>query len=213
MRELPQEVKALVGVARALGFAVAAIAATAGLGAAQGDAARGEQVFAAKQCAHCHRAPDARGVGPPLTELRRPQGAYELSGRLWNHAPAMFTALVQEGLAWPVISEPEMTDLMAYLQADPGRDPKADTLKGQMTLVNKGCLKCHAFRGEGARIADDLATARDAYASPARWTSTMWSHTPRIAKKAIERGIPYPRFTGDEMTHLLGYLRTGSAGR
>jgi hypothetical protein len=37
----------------------------------------------------------------------------------------------------------------------------------------------------------------------------MWSHTPRISQKAMERGIPYPRFTGDEMAHLLGFLRAG----
>ncbi len=203
----------LARAACALGLGVAAVAATAAPGAAQGDAARGEQVFAAKHCAHCHRRAEPRGVGPLLAELRRPQGAYELSGRLWNHAPAMFTALVQEGLAWPVISEAEMADLMAYLGADAARDPKPDARKGQRTLVSKGCLKCHAFRGEGARVAPDLADVRDDYVSPARWTSRMWGHTPRISQKAIERGVAYPRFTGDEMTHLLGLLRTGRPAR
>lgn len=196
-----------------LGVAVLAVAATAGAAAAQsGEAARGQQVFAAKHCARCHR-PGVRDPGPPLEQLRRPQGAYELSGRLWNHAPAMFTALVQEGLAWPVISETEMADLMAYLQADAARDPAVQARRGQMILVAKGCLKCHSFRGEGSRIAPDLAERREDYAPPARWASRMWSHTPRIAQKAIERGIAYPRFTGDEMTHLLGFLKTSGPAR
>lgn len=177
------------------------------------DAARGEQVFAAKQCAHCHHAGEPKGIGPRLEELRRPQGAYELAGRLWNHAPAMFTALKQEGLAWPAIDEREMDSLMAYLRADPARDPAPDPRRGQLILVAKRCLRCHRFQGEGANVAGDLAERRDDYARPERWASTVWSHTPRIAQKAIERGIPYPRFTDDEMTHLLGFLRTGGSVR
>ena len=198
-----------------LAVALTVVGVSARLAAVEppGDAARGEQLFASKQCAHCHRAGEPKGVGPLLGDLRRPQGAYELSGRLWNHAPAMFTALQQEGLKWPVIEERDMADLMAYLRVDPGRDPSPQPRRGAMILVNKGCLKCHRFRGEGANVAIDLAERRDDYASPARWAVTVWSHTPRIAQKAIERGIQYPRFTGDEMTHLVGFLKAGGSAR
>ncbi|MDP2701469.1 MAG: c-type cytochrome, partial [Candidatus Rokubacteria bacterium] len=89
---------------------------------APGDAERGRAVFSAKQCVRCHASGGQQGVGPPVERLRRPQGAYELAGRLWNHVPAMFTTLRQEGLAWPEISAAEMADLMAYLQAEPARD-------------------------------------------------------------------------------------------
>ena len=197
------------------GMALAAVSLAGGAARAEpaGDAARGEELFKAKLCARCHPPTEPTTAGPLLGELRRLQGAYELSGRLWNHAPGMFTVFVQEGLAWPVISETDMADLMAYLNADAARDPTPDPRKGQLTLVSKGCLKCHAFRGEGARVAPDLAEVRDNYAPPARWASRMWSHTPRIAAKALERGVAYPRFTADEMTHLLGFLRTGGARR
>ena len=197
------------------GAALAAVtlAACAARAEPAGDAARGEELFKAKLCARCHAPTEPRTAGPLLGELRRPQGAYELSGRLWNHAPGMFTVFMQEGLAWPVISETEMANLMAYLNADAARDPTPDPRKGQLTLVSKGCLKCHAFRGEGARVAPDLAEVRDDYAPPARWAARMWSHTPKIAAKALELGVAYPRFTADEMTHLLGFLRTGGARR
>ena len=58
-----------------------------------GDTERGRAVFVAKQCARCHRPRGEQGIGPMLEDLRRPQGAFELAGRLWNHAPAMFTAI------------------------------------------------------------------------------------------------------------------------
>ena len=48
----------------------------------------------------------------------------------------------------------------------------------------------------------------------------MWTHTPRMFGMAASQGLPYPRFTGDEMNNLLAYLRgatketaAGAAGR
>ena len=176
-------------------------------GQPMGDARRGEATFVAKQCAQCHRPRAAQGLGPALEDLRRPQGAYELTGRFWNHAPAMFTVLKMEGVTWPAFDAGEMADVMAYLGADPARDRAPNLVKGQMTLVSKGCLKCHAFRGEGARVAPDLAERRDDFAPPAAWAAKMWRHTPRMAAKASERGILYPRFTGDEMVNMIAFLR------
>lgn len=173
----------------------------------EGDPARGQDIFAAKQCGRCHRPPPEASVGPPLPVLRRPQGAYELAGQLWNHAPAMFTVLRIEGLEWPRIDASDMANLMAYLQADAARDPVADPVKGQMILVAKGCLKCHTWKGEGARIGPELTERRSRFAPAATWAATMWAHTPRMAKVALERSIVYPRFTADEMVHLLGFLR------
>ena len=178
-----------------------------------GDAERGQRLFESKQCARCHAPREARGVGPPLETLRRPQGAYELAGRLWNHAPAMLTVLSAEGMQWPDIPVAEMADLMAYLGADAARDPAPDARTGQWLLVGKNCLKCHRYQGDGARVAGDLARYRDDYAPAARWAATTWTHAPRIAAKAIERGIVSPRFNDDEMTHLIGFLRSSDRAR
>ena len=179
-----------------------------------GDPERGRQLFETKRCVRCHAPREARGVGPPLETLRRPQGAYELAGRLWNHAPAMMTVLTAEGLKWPDIPQPEMADLMAYLGGDPARDPSPpDARRGQRLLVSKNCLKCHSYRREGARVAPDLAERRDDFAPPARWAAVIWSHAPRIAATALERGILYPRFDGDEMAHLIAFLRSGDRAR
>ena len=185
-------------------------AATAAAAEPPGDAGRGREAFTAKACARCHVPRGQTGVGPALEELRRPQGAYALAGRLWNHAPAMFTALRMENLRWPQISAAEMADLMAYLEADPARDPAPDLSRGQVTLLRKGCLKCHALRGEGARVAADLSTRRAAYESAVTWATTMWTHTPAMAQKAIEVGVLYPRFAEDEMLNLVAFLRSGA---
>lgn len=196
-----------------LAVACALAAAGAAPGTAQGqppaDPAQGRAVFEAKGCAACHAGRRRDGV-PAVQELQHPQGAFELAGRLWNHAPAMFALLTREGLAWPEITPADMAHLMAYLGGDARRDPVPEPVRGQAALLRKGCLKCHSLRGEGGRIAPDLAGRRAAYESPAAWAAAMWVHTPRMAARAAELGVLYPRFAGDEMGNLVGFLRSAA---
>jgi mono/diheme cytochrome c family protein len=193
---------------------IAGILVLAAIGAARaeppGDPERGREIFTAKACARCHLPRGQDGIGPALEQLRRPQGAFALAGRLWNHAPAMFTILKMTDLQWPQISAAEMGDLMAYLEADPARDPAPDLTKGQLMLLRKSCLKCHSLRGEGGRLAPDLSAQRPAYESGVAWATRMWAHTPAMAAKALEIGVLYPRFAEDEMLNLVAFLR-GSA--
>ncbi|HBL16220.1 MAG TPA: hypothetical protein DD417_05515 [Elusimicrobia bacterium] len=175
------------------------------------DAEAGRGIFAAKQCVRCHLPRGEPGFGPPLEEIRRPQGAMELAGRLWNHVPAMAGALAQGGVEWPRIGAQEMAALMAYLQADARRDAEPDLYKGQVALLRKGCLKCHSLRREGGRVEPDLAERRADYESAAAWAAAMWTHTPRMAAMAGRLGVPYPRFAGDEMGNLLGFLKEAAA--
>jgi cytochrome c2 len=197
-------------LAASLGAAVCAIVlAQTAVAQTPADAEAGRAVFTAKRCARCHDPGGGQNTGPPLETLRRPQGAYELAGRLWNHAPAMFTVLKQADIEWPTISADEMANLMAYLQADPKKDPAPDLAKGATTLVAKGCLKCHRFRREGGRLGPDLEERRADYAPASVWAAVMWRHAPRMAGVAIAQGMSYPRFTGDEMANLLGFLRAG----
>jgi mono/diheme cytochrome c family protein len=196
-------------VIAALGLALSVLSA-AGAARAEppGDPARGREIFAAKSCARCHLPRGQDGVGPALEQLRRPQGMFALAGRLWNHAPAMFTILKMTDLQWPRISAAEMGDLMAFLEADPARDPASDVAKGQLVLLRKSCLKCHSLRGEGARLAPDLSAQGPAYESGVAWATRMWGHTPAMAAKAMEIGVLYPRFAEDEMLNLVAFLRT-----
>ena len=193
----------------ALGLALSVLA-VAGAASAEppGDPARGREIFTAKACARCHLPRGQDGVGPALEQLRRPQGAFALAGRLWNHAPAMFTVLKMTDLQWPQISAAEMGDLMAYLEADPARDTAPDLTKGQLMLLRKSCLKCHRLRGEGGRLAPDLSAQRPSYESAVAWATRMWGHAPAMAAKAIEVGVLYPRFAEDEMLNLVAFLRS-----
>ena len=176
-----------------------------------GDPARGSAVFEEKRCARCH-LPRARGqgMGPPLEAIRQPQGVLQLAGRLWNHAPVMFAAFEKEGLRWPEIVQEQMADLLAYLQADPSRDPAPDLFQGQVLLIRKGCLKCHRLRREGGTVGVELTRSRGWYQSSVAWSATIWNHSARMAGHSTRMGLVYPRFSGDEMGHLLGFLRSAA---
>ncbi len=190
------------------GAGVCAVILGGSTAAEAGSSELGRGVFSEKQCVRCHAPRGERGAGPALEDIRRPQGEMELAGRLWNHLPAMFASATGEGAVWPAISAGEMGDLMAYLQADAKRDPRPDLVKGRAALVKKGCLKCHSLRREGGPVKPDLAARRSDYGSAAAWAAAMWTHTPRMAEMASRQGLAYPRFTGDEMTNLVGLLRS-----
>lgn len=176
-----------------------------------GDAERGRVVFTSKECSRCHVPRGRQGVGPAVEELQRRQGTLELTGRLWNHAPAMFEMLKREGHEWPHINVPEMADLMAYLQSDPSRDPAPDLFEGQVVLVRKGCLKCHRLRGEGGSVGNEFTKYQGGYDSTLVWAAAIWNHSPRMADHAKQMGILYPRFTSKEMVDLFGFLRSAAA--
>jgi len=178
-----------------------------------GDADRGRALFSSKGCPRCHGPGRSPGAAPGLEELRRPQGEFELAGRLWNHVPAMFGSQAAMGVEWPTLGASEMGDLMAYLGADARRDPVPDNTLGRMVLVSKAGLKCHSLRGEGGAVKPDLAEPRSDYESAAAWAAAMWIHAPRMAAMASDRGVPYPRFSGDEMANLVGLLRSSSGAR
>ncbi|MBI4587319.1 MAG: hypothetical protein HY725_00655 [Candidatus Rokubacteria bacterium] len=198
-----------------LGAAVwaGALAAAAGVAAERpGDPARGGAVFEEKRCARCH-LPRGRGpgMGPALEAIRQPQGVLQLAGRLWNHAPVMFATFEKEGLRWPEVAQEQMADLMTYLQADPSRDPAPDLFQGQVLLIRKGCLKCHRLRGEGGLVGIELTKYHRGYQSPVAWATTIWNHSPRMAGHSARMGLLYPRFSGDEMVNLVGFLNSAAA--
>jgi cytochrome c551/c552 len=201
---------------RTLGWLVLGLAgawlAAASPGDAQGpgSADRGRALFSAKRCGTCHAPQGQPGSGPAVEDLRRPQGAFELAGRFWNHTPAMFVTLREQGVAWPEISVGEMADLMAYLHADTARDPAPDLFRGQTLLVRKGCLKCHRFRGEGGLVGVELTQPQPGYDSAVVWAAAVWRHAPRMAEEAKQMGVLYPRFSGDEMVNLVGFLRSSA---
>jgi len=73
-------------------------------------------------------------------------------------------------------------------------------------LLKKGCLKCHAFFGEGAGVGPDL-NRYPHYDSSLDWLTSVWDHASKMRAKAEQLGTEYPRFEADEMVDLVAFLK------
>lgn len=80
-----------------------------------GDVRRGEALYAKKGCSGCH----ANGPGPPLAG--RAHDALTMASALWKHGPAMLNEMKSRGARWPRFERSELSDLLAYLNAQSTR--------------------------------------------------------------------------------------------
>ena len=202
----------------------AALAATGGgqetqpsakdaFGVLSGDPLRGRGVFVRKGCVRCHAVLGSGGrLGPELGEAGKGRSFYELVGLLWGHSPPMMESMRTKGIAWPEFDESEMADLVAYLYYLNYFDEPGDFLRGEALFAEKGCAKCHEVGGAGGSVGprlDDYGR----FLSPIGMASAMWNHGPGMLSKMEELGIPRPRFEGQEMAHVLAYIRGAAITR
>ena len=100
-----------------------------------GDPAAGAQLFVSKGCASCHSYGGAGGTdAPPLDFMSGHLSAREvanMSGRIWNHLPAMLGHFEEEGIPYPTFADDEMADLVAYLHSE-GEAPVSGASGGGM---------------------------------------------------------------------------------
>jgi mono/diheme cytochrome c family protein len=176
-----------------------------------GSPARGGKVFAAKGCVDCHAVRGAGGrVGPDLGNRPLHRSVTEMAGQMWNHEPTMWAKMQALGIPLPEFSEQDLSDLIAYLFFLQYFDPPGNVERGKSVYLDKGCVLCHyAPAGTEKLLAPDLSRSR-ALASPMELSSAMWNHAPVMETQFRERGLPWPRFSGDEVRDLVAYLLSAS---
>ena len=179
-----------------------------------GDATRGRSIFNEKGCSSCH-PPSGKGKEgePGLDQFPQSISPVFLTQSIWNHGPVMIAHMVKLGMKWPVFEGTEMMDLLEYIKLNtkgaketafitPG-NPK----EGKQVFASKGCIKCHAVRGEGGKEAEDLGKrAKTFYKSLTQITSIMWNKGPAVLGKMSQTQIGIPKFTPKEMADLIAYL-------
>ena len=104
-------------------------------------------------------------------------------------------------------------DLLEYIKTN-AKGPKemafitpGNPKEGKRVFTAKGCLKCHAIRGEGGKGAEDLGKrAKTLYRSLSQIASIMWNKGPTVLAKMAQPQFGLPRFTPKEMADLIAYL-------
>jgi len=179
-----------------------------------GDANRGRSIFNEKGCSACHPLSGKGKEGEPgLDQFPQNISPIFLTQSIWNHGSVMIAHMVKLGMKWPLFEGTEMMDLMEYIKMN-ARGAKETAFitpgnprEGKQVFAAKGCIKCHAVRGEGGKQAEDLGKrAKTFYKSLTQIASIMWNKGPSVLGKMSQTETGIPKFTPKEMADLVAYL-------
>jgi len=162
----------------------------------------GRNVFE-NSCEGCHSfggSSDKSKVN--LLTRPRPLSITGYIAAMWNHAPEMR----RRGGSTPKLNAGEMRDLIAFLFSQRYFLDRGNPSKGRRIFEGKGCARCHEERRKETG-ASDLTQSSEVF-SPITLTSSVWRHGPSMMAKMKDENIPWPEFTGSEMTDLITYLNS-----
>ncbi len=80
-----------------------------------------------------------------------------------------------------------------------------DPSRGAQLFVNKGCVKCHAVKGEGGKTGPDLGRI-NLEGTQLDLAAVIWNHTPSMMAGMERAGIAKPTLTGQEFGEITAYL-------
>jgi len=179
-----------------------------------GDPTRGRYLFSEKGCSNCHPLSGRGREGEPgLDQFPQNITPVFLSQMIWNHGSVMIASMVKLGMKWPTFDGTEMMDLLEYVKTN-AKGPReaafitpGNPVEGRKVFAVKGCIQCHAIRGEGGKGGEDLGKkAIVFYKSLTRIASTMWNKGPSVLAKMAQPKTGIPTFTPKEMADLMAYL-------
>lgn len=171
------------------------------------DPLNGSKLFVSKGCIKCHAIWGIGDtLGPDLAQMSKDQNLLQLAGLLWSHSPKMIEIMQERGVARPTFSPQEMGDLMGYIYYFNYFDQPGDFIAGERVFVEKGCVRCHSVGENGSNNKISL-DEYGRYVAPSFLVTGLWNHGPDILSEMKKIGLKQPEFKGQELNHLLAYIR------
>lgn len=175
-----------------------------------GDPVRGADTYARLQCDGCHTLGGRGGTaGRPLDRFGAYPSPTPLAQAMWNAGPRMQQEQLRRGNPIPQFVGHEMADLQAYIRAEGRRrnrevelQPLPSAERGGQVYRRKQCGACHDRR---LRIAPDIDRAVLSK-SLSEITGLLWNHSYVMGATMAARGVPFPRFSGSELSDLIAHL-------
>jgi mono/diheme cytochrome c family protein len=162
-----------------------------------GNTEAGKMLFEQK-CASCHGS-----TGVKWSRVKDRMVWFE---RMWNHSGQVSRSLAKAGVAWPVFTAQEMTNLIAYIDTLPASRPEAAAFspgnpRNGLNVFERECETCHAFGSAPGRKIDLLAVP--APRTLMDYAAAMWNHAQIMNRVA---GARFPRLAEGEIKDLTAYL-------
>ena len=114
----------------------------------------------------------------------------------------MFPSSIEKFSCWGRDSSSfSLMGLLAQAQTLIPEDPA----KGARLFVSKGCVKCHALKGEGGKIGPDFGRV-DLGDTLLDLASKLLNHIPPMIQGMERVRMTKPNLTGEEITDISAYL-------
>ncbi len=174
----------------------------------EADARRGAQLFNNEKCVTCHSLQGKGGKTAPDLGRRLDRGydPASLASRMWNHAPAMWSAMKDASIAPPKLDEREAADLFAFFYSVRYFEQPGDAARGKHVFEAKHCSECHALSGSGTGPGKAVAQWTS-LTDPVDLIERMWNHSGDMQKAYRERNIKWPELSAQDLTDILVYLQ------
>jgi cytochrome c2 len=178
------------------------------------DSIRGEQVFQSQGCVQCHKLRGEGGsIGPDLGRvLDRAYTPSLLAGTVWNHAPAMWSAIQAENIKVGDIDQQAAADLFAYFYSARYFEMPGDAARGKKLFASKSCEACHGLTSSPNPNAKPV-NQWQGLGDPIALVGAMWNHSPAMWSELSQRKISWPDMTSQDLSDLLVYLRNVSPSK
>jgi cytochrome c2 len=172
------------------------------------DSVRGRQLFETLSCVQCHRVNGQGGsVGPDLGRIvDRGFTPASLAATMWNHAPAMWTAIEGKGIRAGDLNGQAAADLFAYFYSARFFELPGDAGRGKRAFAARGCSNCHGLK-EGLLPRVKPVSQWESLSDPVALTEAMWNHAPLMLAETRLKHEPWPALAAQELTDILVYLR------
>lgn len=173
-----------------------------------GDAQNGARIFQTQNCVACHSVAGQGGKSAPDLATRTSRGYTPalLAGAMWNHAPAMWSAIAGKGYQRPKLDEQAAADLFAYFYSARYLERPGDAGRGKRIFAAKGCAGCHgaseAIPGGGPPLAKWPSLME-----PIALAQAMWNHSAQMRAAAEKRKMALPQLSSQELTDILVYIQ------
>jgi mono/diheme cytochrome c family protein len=173
-----------------------------------GDPARGQELFTSEMCVSCHSVNGKGGrTAPDLGKRTGRNYTPDLfASLLWNHAPAMWSAMQNQAVAKTTLNDQAAADLFAYFYAARRFERPGDAGRGKQAWSARHCAECHAISGTGAGPGKPV-NSWESLGDPLIMAQQMWNHSSNMRDAFRAKQLAWPRLTGQELTDILVYLQ------
>jgi len=172
------------------------------------DSKRGAAIFTSQMCTSCHSVAGKGGTSAPDLGRRfdRDYTPAGIASLMWDHAPAMWSAMAKQGVPVPRLTDSDAADLFAYFYAAHFFEKPGEAERGKALFAAKYCADCHALTAGAASVGPPVSEWR-ALTDPTVLIAQMFDHAAQMNTAMRARNLAWPQLSAQDMTDLLVYLQ------